>query len=79
VIPTVLVISFVGGVVVPKRGAWVVGVAIVTWIAIVLIDGSTNSVGEFAGSTGLAAANAVVGFGLGWTGRNAVARVTQRG
>ncbi len=78
-IPTVLAIAFVGGVLLPRRGAPVVVVASLIWIAIGLFEGSIDSAGKLVGSTGLGAVNAAVGFGLGWFVRGSVGRVTRLG
>ena len=78
-IPTVLAIAFIGGMLLPRRGARVVVVASVIWVAIVLVEGSTDSAGEMVGSTALGAVNAAVGFGLGWFVRSSVGRVSRLG
>ena len=78
-IPTVLAIAVVGGVLLPRRGAPVVVVASVIWVAIGLVEGSIDSAGGLVGSTALGAVNAAVGFGLGWFIRSSVGRVTHLG
>ena len=78
-IPTVLAIAFIGGVLRPRRGAPVVVVASVIWVAIGLVEGSIDSAGEFMGSTALGAVNAVVGFAVARFIRSSVERVTHLG
>lgn len=74
-IPTVLAIGFVGGLSTPKRGGWVIVATTLFWITLVLLFGDIDSVGAMAGAAAFGAANAIVGFGLGWLSRNAVGRL----
>ena len=72
VIPTVLVIAFVGAIVWPARAVLVVAVTSVVWIAIVSIDGSVSSPAGFVGAAALGVANAAVGFAIGWAVRRLI-------
>ena len=59
-IPTVLLIALVGAIALPRHGIWVGGAAVVAWAAILLVEGSADSLAKFLGSVALGAANAAV-------------------
>lgn len=68
-IPTVLVIAFLGAILWPTRSVWVVAAISVAWLAVVWIDGNVSSPAELVGSAALGIVNAAVGFAIGWTVR----------
>ena len=72
-IPTVLVIAFVGGLLFPSRGWWIVAVSAVAWVAavLVLVDGSNHNALELIGAAGVGALNAAVGVAAGVAMRHA--------
>lgn len=71
-IPTVLVIAFLGAILWPTRAVVVVAATSVGWLALVLFEGSVSSPGGLVGSTALGVVNAAVGFAMGWTVRRQV-------
>lgn len=68
-------IAFVGGLLLPARGVWVVVVTSIAWVGIVLIKGSVDSGAEVVGAAALGAINAAAGFLLGWVVHYTVLRV----
>ena len=76
-IPTVLALGLVGGLLTPRRGIWVVIAATFVWIIMVFAFGDIDSVGAMAGAAAFGAANAVVGFALGWVTRSAAERLVR--
>ena len=75
-IPNVLGLALIGGLLLPRRGIWVVIAATVLWIVQILIGGFIDSAAELAGSIAFGVGNAVVGFGLGSFVRGALGRAT---
>jgi hypothetical protein len=67
VIPTVLVVAFVGGLLFPARGWWIVAVTAIAWAVLVLfeVDGSQLNALELIGAAALGALNAAVGVVAG--------------
>ncbi|MDP2623998.1 MAG: hypothetical protein Q8Q29_09390 [Actinomycetota bacterium] len=64
-IRTILVFGFVGGLLLPARGVWVVVVTSAAWAGIVLIWGSVDSGTEVVGAAAFGAINAAAGFLIG--------------
>ncbi|MEX1207486.1 MAG: hypothetical protein WEE36_02620 [Acidimicrobiia bacterium] len=73
-IPTVLVIAFLGAILWPTRAVLVVAATVVVWISLATIDGSVSSPAEFVGSAALGVANAAVGFAIGWALRRQISQ-----
>jgi len=66
-IPTPLVLALLGGLVLPRRAAWVVAAVTVAWVVLLLIDG-TREISQLMGGGGGAfgALNAAVGAAAAW-------------
>jgi hypothetical protein len=65
-IPTVLVLAFLGGLLVPRRVAWVAAVVTVFWVVLLLIDGAPTDTLAVIGGAAYGAANAAVGAAMAW-------------
>lgn len=72
-IPTLLVLAFVGAIVWPTRAVVVVAAIAVGWLlALVFFEGSESSAVDLVGAAALGVVNASVGFAIGWTVRRQV-------
>lgn len=65
-IPTALVLAFLGGLLLPRRVAWVVAVVTVFWIVLLVVDGAPTDTSDLLVGAALGAANATVGAAMAW-------------
>ena len=65
-IPTVLVLAFLGGLLVPRRVARVVAVVTVFWMVLLVVDGAPTDTSDLLGGAALGAVNAAVGAAMAW-------------
>jgi hypothetical protein len=74
VIPTALVIAFLGAILWPTRAVLVTAAISMGWVALVLVEGSLSSLADRVGAAALGVVNAAVGFGVGWAVRRLISR-----